>query len=85
MMVYTDGNIRIDLVEKEGVAFNPIEKLENTYSKDIMNLLIFYISLLLKLKPNLWSKRLVTLLRECILLNQAIFTVIMYYYYLCTQ
>lgn len=58
MMVYTDGNIRIDLVEKEGVAFNPIEKLENTYSKDIMNLLIFYISLLLKLKPNLWSKRL---------------------------
>lgn len=64
MMVYTDGSIRIDLMEKEGVAFNPIVNLENTYSKDIMNLLKVYISLLLKLKPNLWSKRLVTLLRD---------------------
>ena len=63
MMVYKDVYIRIDLMEKEGVAFNPIENLE-TYSKDMMNLLKVYISLLLKLKPNLWSKRLVTLLRD---------------------
>ena len=38
MMVYKDVYIRIDLMEKEGAAFNPIENLENTYSKDMVNL-----------------------------------------------
>lgn len=49
-MVYIDGNIRIDLMEKEGVAFIPIENLENTYSKDIMNLLNVYISFIIEIE-----------------------------------